>query len=204
VLRPASEFQPGDIDICARSAAYNGVAVWRCLGRIGYGRWGPPFVPGFMVASHRRSFILDGAKDLAGPERNRRSNRQGADGEPGRSTNSAPAKSPSRQTSLQRSAVVKPSSEIMNLTGSRGRRECSRIPMPRSEASRIVNEQMSFRMRRRAPQLDDVRSNALLSNSFSRSPNVVISRSYSHPRPRKMSGQDANHGAAHVAIEICS
>jgi hypothetical protein len=81
----------------------------------------------------------------------------------------------------------------MNLTGSKGRCGCSRMPMPRSEASRIVNEQMSFRMRRRAPQLDDVRSNALLSNSFSRSPNVVISRSCSHPRPRKMSGQDANH-----------
>jgi hypothetical protein len=149
-----------------------------------------------MVASRRRSFIIDGAQRIwsVQSEIGDQTIKVQA-GEPGRSMNSAPAKSPSRQTSLHRSAVLKPSSEIMNLTGSKDKCECSRIPMPCSDASRIVNEQMSFRMRRRAPQLHGVRSNALLSNSFSRSPNVAISRPYSHPRPSKMSGQDASHDA---------
>lgn len=50
---------------------------------------------------------------------------------------------------LAREAV----SEIMNSTGINGKWQCSRMPMPHSEASRIVNEKMSFRMGRRTPRL---------------------------------------------------
>ena len=31
MLRPASEFNPGDVDNCARSAAFNGVAVFGAI-----------------------------------------------------------------------------------------------------------------------------------------------------------------------------